>query len=379
MSRTSISERTKLRVWLAAGGRCQYPGCNAPLWRDELTLAQMNRAYLAHIVGDRETGPRGDPHLSMMLADAPSNLMLLCDVHHRLIDRDAVEEHPAELLLHYKQEHAERIERQTAIQTSRKTHVLLFGSRIGSRSGLVNEEQAREAVLAEGRYPATDHGIRIDLADGPIGDADPAYWAHVARYVEQAVERYLRPGVGPTGKEINHLSVFALAPIPALIHFGRHLGDIISADVFQRHRSPSDWTWRPFEHEGFNYTTLTPDEEYPADAVAVNLSLSGRVHEPEIEGAMGRAVPTYTLTIASPSRTFLQAKEQLELFRTEWRGLLARIRGVHGTVCEIHLFPAVPNAVAVEVGRLLLPKVDPPLLVYDCDREEHGFRYALTV
>lgn len=379
MSLTSISDKTKLKVWLAAGGRCEYPACNTPLWKDELTLTQMNRAYLAHIVGDRETGPRGHPELSRALADDPSNIMLLCDTHHRLIDRVAIEEHPVEFLQRYKQEHEERIERQTAIQASRKTHILLFGSRIGNRGGLVNEEQAREAVLAEGRYPATDQGIHIDLADCPIGDGDPAYWTHVARHVEQAVERYLRPGVGPTGKEINHLSVFALAPIPALVHCGRLIGDIISTDVFQRHRSPSDWTWRPFEDEGFNYTTLTPDEESASDVIAVNLSLSGRVHESEIEGVLGRAVPTYTVTIASPSRTFLQAKEQLELFRTEWRGLLARIRDIHGPACEIHLFPAVPNAVAVEVGRLLLPKADPRLHVYDCDKDELGFRYALTV
>src|SRR5438874_10938819 len=43
--------------------------------------------------------------------------------------------------------------------------------------------------------------------------------------------------------EINHLSVFALAPIPLLIELGRLLGDIAPADVYQLHREPAGLPW----------------------------------------------------------------------------------------------------------------------------------------
>ena len=98
MSRTTIPTKAQFQVWLRAGGRCEYPGCNQPLWRDSLTLHEMNRAYLAHIVGDRPDGPRGDRADSERLRADASNIMLLCDVHHRLIDSVAVESHPVELL-----------------------------------------------------------------------------------------------------------------------------------------------------------------------------------------------------------------------------------------------------------------------------------------
>jgi hypothetical protein len=379
VSKTTIPDKVVLKVWLDAGGRCQYPGCNIPLWKDELTLVKMNRSYLAHIIADVPGGPRGDPVLSDLLKADPSNIMLLCDTHHRLIDKVDVDGHTVELLREYKQEHEERIERQTAIQTERRTEILLFGTKIKDRSGNVNFEEAREAILPE-RYPASETGIRIDLAKFAITEKDPEFWTVLEKQVDRALSIHLEQGIGPTGRPINHLSVFAFAPIPALIAFGKRLGDTIAADVFQRHRTQSYWKWRPLDDEGFRYTVLKPDlPETKGTKIAVNLSLSGTIHGTEIERAMEGRVPTYTMTISQPRRDFLQAKEQLELFRSEWSRLLAEIRSDFGEDSEVHLFPAIPVAIAVEIGRSMLPKVDPRLIVYDQDKEDGGFRQILTL
>jgi hypothetical protein len=379
MSKTKIPQAAVLEVWLRAGGRCEYPQCNAALWRDDITLTQMNRAYLAHIIADSPKGPRGDQVLSAQLAKDPSNIMLLCDAHHRLVDKTDIEGYPAELLRRYKAEHEDRIERQTGIQTNLRTELLLFGTKIKERSGLVNSADARDAVLPN-RYPASESGIPIDLADIDMAEDDPEFWTVVPKIVERTLSRFLHEGVGPTGRPINHLSVFALAPIPLLIHFGKCLGDTIPADVFQRHRGGSPWHWGALEEEGFDYSTFTPDPaEKQGDRIALNLSLSGVIHDTEIGRALGERVPTYTMTIARPRRDFLRAKEQLELFRREWYALLGRIRGAHGEDCEIHLFPAIPVAVAVEIGRSLLPKADPRIVVYDADKEHGGFRPTLTL
>jgi SMODS-associated and fused to various effectors sensor domain len=60
-----------------------------------------------------------------------------------------------------------------------------------------------------------------------------------------------------------------------------------------------------------------------------------------------------------------QEPAQLDGFADAMRDLLCRIREVHGADCEIHLFPAIPAAVAVKLGQLLLPKADPPIHIYD--------------
>jgi hypothetical protein len=112
--------------------------------------------------------------------------------------------------------------------------------------------------------------------------------------------------------------------------------------------------------------------------IAINLSLSGRITKESIENTMRGRVPTYTITIEKPNRNYLYAKEQLELFRNEWYTLLSGIRERHSGRCEIHLFPAIPNSIAVEIGRSLLPKSDPVIVIYDYHRQK-GFVRTISV
>lgn len=99
MSVSYIPEKTKILLWGKSAGRCQYRGCNTSLYRDDLTQAEFNQCYIAHIVADSPNGPRGHVTRSKELKQSLSNLMLLCDTHHRLIDKVEVENHPEDVLL----------------------------------------------------------------------------------------------------------------------------------------------------------------------------------------------------------------------------------------------------------------------------------------
>ena len=61
------------------------------------------------------------------------------------------------------------------------------------------------------------------------------------------------------------------------------------------------------------------------------------------------------------------------------REVLEEIRAAHGVAVRIHVLPAVPNSVAIEFGRRLLPKVDPTILVYDNHRANGGMAFALEL
>ena len=76
----------RMVVWGRAGGRCQFAGCGKRLDGDLVTGdLNKNQSYLAHIIASDPGGKRGDPVLSHQLSDAPENLMLMCDPHHREI------------------------------------------------------------------------------------------------------------------------------------------------------------------------------------------------------------------------------------------------------------------------------------------------------
>ncbi|OQY50798.1 MAG: hypothetical protein DRR08_24810 [Candidatus Parabeggiatoa sp. nov. 2] len=373
MSKTNIPPKVKLKLWLRAGGRCEYKGCNEYLYRDRITGTYMNRSYIAHIIADNPDGPRGYPILSDQLSREFDNLMLLCDTHHRLIDKEDVEGHPVELLKAFKKEHEDRIELLTGIHPSRKTHLLKFCTNINTRKGLCNFLQACEAIIPN-RYPSGDD-YEIDLTRLSVKEDDPNFWEMAKKEIREHVQQIFRSGLNKEPPE--HLSIFALAPIPLLICLGAEMGDIISVDVYQKHRDTDSWTWQEQKELDFHYQVITPDDS-EAKKVVLNLSLSGEIHQSEIEKVI-KDCPVYKITIKNPNRDFLKCKAQLSLFQTEFHQLLALIRERHGSDVEIHLFPAIPVSIAVECGRVLLPKSDPRFIIYDHNKTLEGFKYALTI
>ncbi|MEL6912042.1 MAG: SAVED domain-containing protein [Cyanobacteria bacterium J06598_4] len=372
MARPKISDKVRLKLWTKSAGRCQFRGCNEPLYRDDKTYAQMNRAYIAHIVAHSPDGPRGDEKLSPQLDKEFSNLMLLCDAHHRLIDDPSNEDtYSVELLKTYKKEHEDRIEYLTSIDVSYKSHLLFFKDNIGTRKPEIEFEDARWAILP--RFPASSNFIEIDLTHGAYRDHEENYFRDKQREISRLVETKVRQR-----SDINYLSVFAFASIPLLIHFGYELGDTISANIYQRHRSTNSWKWQDEDMSEFQYVIEENllEDEAETGIVALNLSLSGTIRDEEIYSALEKPHNYYKLTIANPNPNFLKSEEQLDLFKAEIRSLLRRIRETHGHDCEIHLFPAIPLSVAVSIGCILLPKIDPKIHVYE---NNDGFSYALTI
>jgi len=72
-------------------------------------------------------------------------------------------------------------------------------------------------------------------------------------------------------------------------------------------------------------------------------------------------------------------RADLGRFSVAYQDLLGTIRDRHPGVASIHLFPAVPAPVAIACGREVLRKIDPAIHVYDFDKTESAYRYALKV
>ena len=373
MSISSIPEKTRSRLWVMAGGRCEYMGCNRSLWRDDLTMAEMNSAYIAHIIADSPDGPRGDVVLSKKLAKEITNLMLLCDMHHRLVDREDVDRHPIERLREMKAQHERRIELLTSIQENRKSHVILYGANVGDHHAPVSSQKAALAMLPN-RYPAETIAINLGMGDSPFTDCEEGTWLLERESLHRQFEQRVKPRL--TNGDGEHFSVFAFAPQPLLIELGRLLSDIPAADVYQLHREPPTWEWQ--DHlEGFEYLVREPETRHAC--VVLNLSLSAIITEARIAAALGCDHSMWTMTIAEPNNDFLRSREQLRTFRERFRRLLDRIKDQHGEAAVIHLFPAVPVSVAVEIGRVWMPKAHLPMKVYDQNRKRGGFVHAFDI
>jgi hypothetical protein len=373
MSVSYIPEHVKCRLWGLAAGRCEYLGCNHPLWMDDVTKAEFNKAYIAHIVADKPDGPRGDPVLSEVLKADISNLMLLCDTHHRLVDIAAVGQHSVDRLRTMKAEHEDRIVRVGGIAADRQSEVLLYGANIGDHIRLPTYHEAASAMLPEW-YPKRDRPTSLGLVHSWHQDHELSYWQSEAEHLRRGFDRELRPLLRDASPP--HISVFALAPQPLLVLLGTLLGDLNPVAVYQRHREPTTWAWL---NEGEAQPLLIEEPLRVNGPPALVLSLSGTIAEGRIRSVLGEEACLWTVRIERPHNDYLKRREQLQEFREKMRGLMDRIRNVHGRTDPLHVFPAAPVAVCVELGRVVMPKVDPRLRLYDDNKRLGGFVAALDV
>ncbi len=176
--RKPIPYNTRALLWARAAGRCQYTGCNRSLIGDLLSGSpNANLAAIAHIVADSERGPRGDKILSPKLAVAVENLMMVCDVHHRIIDsHDRVADHPASRLMEMKRLHEERVEIVTGVAEDHGCHAVRFAARIGDNESPVGKGMIQSS-LSPDRYVVAGGWIDLDVVNLDLPDHDPAFWA----------------------------------------------------------------------------------------------------------------------------------------------------------------------------------------------------------
>ena len=260
--------------------------------------------YVAHIIGDKATGPRGHPTLSEELKSDISNLMLLCDAHHRLIDVSDVDGHPLDLLRAMKERHEQRIEVVTALGTDRQSHVVLFGANIGQHAAPLSFRKAAHAMIP-GRYPAEPHPVVLGMVNSALQDRNAAYWTAESAQLTSLVSLQLKPRIAQGNVE--HLSIFALAPQPLLMLLGHLLCDIQATEVYQFHREPPDWRWQA-DPAGFAYQISEPVRTDGPPALV--FSLSATISDERIEACIPGA-SIWKLSSPAPNNDFLTQLSQV--------------------------------------------------------------------
>ncbi|MDE0634771.1 MAG: HNH endonuclease [Candidatus Poribacteria bacterium] len=372
----NVPQHTRLKLWVKAAGRCEFRGCNEPVWQNKLTLRDRNFGEVAHIIGSSKDGPRGSEE-SADLRIAYSNLMLLCQRCHKEIDDDT-DKYPPELLRQWKQEHEKRIEIQTShSEDIHKSTVVLFTVKIKDRVTPINRAAYRNAMFP--MYPV-DEGIKIDNQDFNR-HGDESEWEAYARVIERKIKSSIEEGIDE--KKIKHFSVFAIGPMPLLMFLGKCIGDTISTDLYQSHRNIKDtsktWSWQAEEGEVHTSYIVNPIKiAEKSENVAIVLALSDTIEKDKYANFVDDNFSIYEITIKEPDPRFLKNPKQLEHFSYEYRKLLNQVQATHGHRCRIYILPAVPVSIAVECGRVLLPTKDPEIFACEYYGQE-GFRKVLKI
>jgi len=378
MAKKLLSRQIKRAVetclWALAAGRCEFHGCNRPVFKSPVTQEHVNISEKAHIYSFSEKGPRGHGPLKKDQINDISNLMLVCHDCHKKIDQDKKgARYSANLLQTWKKEHEKRIAIVTGVSPTKKSHVILYAANIGDQTSPLQASAANNALFPEW-YPAEEHPIWLSMSwEGR--DNNPSYWKTESQNLNAAFERQVRPMLN--GPACPHLSLFAFAPMPLMVQLGAILTDKVPAQTYQLHREPEQtWKWQKGPKK-FTFKIKRPSSRKQPPALV--LSLSDHIAPSRIKADVGKAISIWELTIEKPNNDFLKSKAQLSLFRRTIRGLLDEIGRVHGKQIPISIFPAVPVACAVELGRIRMPKADSRWVIYDYHNKQNKFIHALEV
>jgi hypothetical protein len=370
----SISTTTQNLLWGRSAGRCQFAGCNRPLWKSSVTQEGLNIAQKAHIYSFSSGGPRGNVQISRQEINSIENLILVCHECHQKIDSAAdAERYPASLIQQMKREHESRIELVTGIDPSRKSHVLLYGARIGEYGAPLSFANAASAMFPD-RYPASDDAIILGLQNSASSERDHFFWSTEKENLDKQFSRRVRERI--SDGEVRHLSVFSLAPQPLLICLGALLGDIIPCDSYQLHREPQTWRWSSQESAP---TLIVKEPSSRTGRPVLALSLSATIDHTRIARVLGTESSIWTITVQSPHNDLIKTREQLSQFRIALRRVFDQIKLAHGQQEMLHIFTAAPVSACIEFGRVRMPKADMPWKIYDQVNELGGFVEALTI
>jgi len=374
-ARKTTPDTTKLQLWIKSAGRCEFKGCNIPVWYNGLTLSESNFGEVAHIIAASEDGPRGSNDSEELQIDF-SNLMLLCAKCHKEID-DFPEKYPVELLRQIKHDHEYRIEVQTNYpEEINKSTILNFNVNIGDRNVPINFEALRNAMFP--KYPADKIGIKFERTDfDRFGDEN--YWTTTATDIKRKIEKELSLGV--SDYPIKHLSIFAIAPMPLLMYLGKCVGDTIPSDIYQSHRNIVDtsqtWSWIKNDNTKTDYIVIET-KVIESKNIILKIALSDTINPDKYSNFADDSYSIYEITIDEPSPHFIKNKTQLENFSYEYRKLLNKIQAKHGRNCNIFILPAMPISFAVECGRAILPTKDPN--IFACEYyKDSGFKKVLKI
>lgn len=338
---------------------------------------------LAHNVGATSGSPRGESSIDRDSRALRENLLLICRNCHKPVDEDGqLGRWTEEELREKKRIHEERVRRLTAIGADQAAYVVRMVGLVRGSSPELSAATVLDAATAAGFYPQRlpdAHYADIDLDLRGLGE--PQSESDFQHQAEEVVRLAARIHEGVRREAIHRVAVFAIARLPLLVQLGACLDDKHDTRVFQRHRldGANAWSW-PSEETTARFEIARLQRGTTSEHVALVLSLSGSIQRDDLPPAVDGQYTIYEIrpiTVAQGPSVISSAGD-LAVLEAVLRNFLATVEAEHGKIDNIDVFPAIGVAAAVTLGRVLMPKVSPALMIHDRD-DERGFFRALKV
>ncbi len=364
VKRGDIKEPVRLALWARAAGCCVM--CSIVLLGSRTYLHSVLAGELAHNVGATPTkgSPRGLAE-NIIDREAEENLLLLCHACHRLIDdEDHVAYFTPERLRALKKKHEDRIRVAATSGGMRRSAALRVGGLVRGATAIASQRQTADALLADGYLGLVDSRWQGDFLCRIAGDPNRStYWRAAQEEIDAAlrlVEQSVASG------EVEHLSIFAIAPIPLLVYLGSRLDDKTDTRLYQKHRD-GDQGWR-WDANGsiHDFVSKADVKATSRNEAVLAVSLTAEIQRSNLPDPL-QSLAYFEIrpTADRFGPNLFSHPQTLQNFAGHWRTLLAEVERSCPGATTWHLIAAAPITAAIEMGRALMRGAQPPAEVYE--------------
>lgn len=375
-----VDATTRFEVASLAGWRCQFDGCGEDLRHHFVPGARGNYSYFAHIVASSADGPRGDPVKSQLLANDPTNVMLMCDKCHRLIDRVAPARYSADYLIEMRQRSVAEVRRVLDSLRFPAAQMLVVGGNIEGQSFAFDERVAEEAMWLHRLRTGGTRAEWFARNGAHLGASNSnGYWLSLFHLLRDDLPRLkgLLQGTMYGGAPRPPLAIFPLHGTSVLVLSGRLVGDSSSARVFQFHRDQvsgqrgGQWAWSAAAPtpapDKFKVAVRRHAEGGEAEALLqVNLTAALPPSDLPVHlFADGHyAMPAVEVTVESPSHRVVGHPFDLELLGRAIDLALQKLQD-EWRVRMVHLVVIAPVSACMRIGQKMQARHHAEFVLYE--------------
>lgn len=364
----SISASVARDVVFESHGYCMFEGCGKDLTIDSLTGVTGNYQYLAHIVASSSDGPRGNEN-SHLLSDDQRNIMILCDKHHRLVDKIAVGDYPENRLTEMKCNFIENC--KSSLQSLRYSEVTVFTAFWPIGSFIPQNPDSKEYATALSKIKSRPTMMKHKLLDSRTEEClDDEWWAKIAPRDLNLLGKRFSTSYDSSSQSS---AIFALGPSSLLIGLGAVLGNKNNLFVVPKSRMYG-WGWGSDTLSDspitFNMDELKQEQSY--EEVVVTLFTTDTPEEslPLIKSFQGKGIPKVEILPLNKGNDSLRSLVEINAYRELIIKQFHLLRNQY-KVKRIHLLHCASNVASIELGRAIEHN-HPSMTVYENWKEENN-------
>lgn len=357
---------TKNTVLRDSHGRCMFTGCGENLECDELTGVTGNYSYLAHNVASSEQGPRGITELSDKLSDDPNNVLLLCDKHHRLIDKVAASDYTAPALSKMRTEFCEVA--NSLLDGLKNEPIPVYAVLWPVNSQTVSPPSKLQIANSLSVIKSRMLGQINTLSDNEelLTQTPDILWNAMPSIIVNSADRIIQQ-IKSSGYKA---ALFGFGPTSALIGLGAKIGNKNSVVPMLRYRESGQWSWPNNIANGKFYTIEGLDNLQSGTDFVINITLTAEppslLESSQTVCAENNAqIITIRANKEGMGNGAIAHPDDGIAFTAELQSILHKLQSEYGAK-TIHLFACASNAASIFIGQAY-DTHHPEVIVYDFD------------